>query len=148
MKILVAYNSRSRSSANALELAKRHAEVFGATLHVVTSAERTRSEKDIPFVEEAEKELWEVERQMEQEGITCRTHLLIQQMSRGEDVVKFTEENEIDEIIIGVEKQSRVGKFVMGSMAQYIILQAPCPVVTIKSEDLKPDIFLGSRSVA
>jgi len=147
MKILVAYNSRSKASENALELAKRHATAFGGTLDVVTSAERTRSEKDIPFVEEAEKELWEVERQMEQEGITCRTHLLIRQMSRGEDVVKFAEENEIEEIIIGVEKQSRVGKFVMGSMAQYIILQAPCPVVTIKSEDLKPDIFLGSRSV-
>lgn len=147
MKILVAYNSRSKSSENALELAKRHAEVFGATLDVVTSAVRTRSEKDIPFVEEAEKELWEVERQMAQVGITCRTHLLIRQMSRGEDVVKFAEEHEIDEIIIGVEKKSRVGKFVMGSMAQYVILQAPCPVMTIKSEELKPDIFLGSRSV-
>jgi nucleotide-binding universal stress UspA family protein len=98
-------------------------------------------------VEEAEKGLWEVERQMAREGITCRTHLLIRQMSRGEDVVKFAEENEIDEIIIGVEKKSRVGKFIMGSMAQFVILQASCPVVTIKSEDLKSDIFLGSRSV-
>jgi nucleotide-binding universal stress UspA family protein len=146
MKIMVAYNSRSKSSENALQLAKQHARAFDASLHVVTSAERTRSEKDIPNVEEAENALWEVERQLSQEGITCRTHLLVQYLSRGEDLVQFAEENEIDEIVIGVEKKSRVGKFVMGSLAQYVILQAPCPVLTVKSEDIKPDIFLGSRS--
>ncbi len=148
MKIMVAYNSRSRSSENALELAKRHAVAFGASLDVVTSAERTRSEKDIPHVEEAEKGLWEVQQQMERQGISCRTHLLIQYKSRGEDLVEFAEEHEIDEIVIGVEKKSKVGKFVMGSLAQYVIIQAPCPVVTIKSEEIKQDIFLGSRSVA
>ena len=146
MKILVPYNSQSKSSVNALELAKQHALAFQGSLHVVTSAQRTKTEKDIPLVEEAEKALWEVEQQMNQAGITCHTHLLIRQLSRGEDVVTFAEENDIDEIIVGVEKKSRVGKFVMGSLAQYVILQASCPVVTIKSEATKPDIFLGSRS--
>lgn len=146
MKIMVAYNSRSKASENALNLAKQHAVAFDASLHVVTSAERTRSEKDIPHVEEAEKALWEVEQQMSREGISCRTHLLIQYKSRGEDLVDFAEENEVDEIVIGVEKKSKVGKFVMGSLAQYIILQASCPVVTVKSEEIKQDIFLGSRS--
>ncbi|MCF8031059.1 MAG: universal stress protein [Desulfohalobiaceae bacterium] len=146
MKIMVAYNSRSKASENALNLAKQHAVAFGASLHVVTSAERTRSEKDIPNVEEAENGLWDVEHRLSREGITCRTHLLIQYKSRGEDLVDFAEENEIDEIVIGVEKKSRVGKFVMGSLAQYVILQAPCPVVTVKSEESKADIYLGSRS--
>ena len=146
MKIMAAYNSRSKASENALQLAKQHAIAFGASLEVVTSAERTRSEKDIPHVEEAEKVLWEVEQRMSGEGITCRTHLLVQSMSRGEDLVRFAEDNEIDEIFIGVEKKSRVGKFVMGSLAQYVILQAPCPVVTVKAEDLGHDIYLGSRS--
>ncbi len=146
MRMMVAYNSRSKSSENALELAKRHAVVFGASLDVVTSAQRTRSEKDIPHMEEAEQKLWEVEQQMSREGITCRTHLLVQYKSLGEDMVDFAEENGIDEIVIGVERKSRVGKLVMGSLAQQIILEAPCPVLTVKAQDTGPDIFLGSTS--
>jgi len=42
------------------------------------------------------------------------------------DVVK------IGEIIIGVRKRSKVGKLLLGSTAQYVVLHAPCPVITIK----------------
>ena len=42
------------------------------------------------------------------------------------DVVK------IDEIIIGVRKRTKVGKLLLGSTAQYVVLHAPCPVITIK----------------
>jgi len=38
----------------------------------------------------------------------------------------------VDEIIVGVKRRSKVGKLLMGSTAQYVILQAPCPVVTVK----------------
>ncbi len=40
--------------------------------------------------------------------------------------------NEIDLIFIGVKKRSKVGKLVFGSTAQYVILEAPCPVVSVK----------------
>jgi nucleotide-binding universal stress UspA family protein len=53
-------------------------------------------------------------------------------MSPGEDLVSFAEENDIDQIFIGVEKVSRTQKIIVGSNAQYIILKAPCPVVTVK----------------
>jgi nucleotide-binding universal stress UspA family protein len=53
-------------------------------------------------------------------------------LEAGEDLVRFAKEEEIDEIYIGIKKRSKVGKFIFGSTAQYVILEAHCPVVTIK----------------
>jgi nucleotide-binding universal stress UspA family protein len=68
----------------------------------------------------------------EEDNITCNTHLLIRGLSAGEDLVEFANENEVDEIIVGVKRRSKVGKLLMGSTAQYVILQSQCPVVTVK----------------
>jgi len=68
---------------------------------------------------------------LEEADIPCKTHLLILGLSPGEDLVKFARENKIDEIIVGVRKRSKVGKLILGSTAQHVILTAPCPVVTI-----------------
>lgn len=132
MKILVAYDG-SKSSENALKLAMEHAKVFQASLHVITSAERTKTEKDLPLVQEAENLLWQVEEKCKNQNIPCETHLLIRGYTPGEDIIKFAQENEIDEIVVGIRKQSKVGKLVMGSTAQYVILKANCPVVTVRN---------------
>jgi nucleotide-binding universal stress UspA family protein len=68
----------------------------------------------------------------EEDGIACNTHLLIRGLSAGEDLVEFANENQIDQIVVGVKRRSKVGKLLMGSTAQYVILQAECPVITVK----------------
>ena len=68
----------------------------------------------------------------EENKIDCDSHLLIRGLTPGEDIVEFAKENEVDEIVVGVKRRSKVGKLLMGSTAQYIILQAPCPVVSVK----------------
>jgi nucleotide-binding universal stress UspA family protein len=35
---------------------------------------------------------------------------------------------------VGLRHRSRVGKFLLGSSAQRILLEADCPVLTVKSE--------------
>ena len=147
MKILVPFNNRSSSSRLALDLAKEHARGYEAEVLVATSADPTKNEKDLPPKEEAEKALSEVEKEFEQAGIPCSTHLLIRGYSRGEDLVLFAREKEVDEIIVGVEKKSRVGKFFLGSVAQHLILKAPCPVVSVKSPQEGQDVYLGSTSM-
>jgi nucleotide-binding universal stress UspA family protein len=38
----------------------------------------------------------------------------------------------VDEIFVGVKKRSRVEKMILGSTAQHVILNASCPVTTVK----------------
>ena len=53
-------------------------------------------------------------------------------LTPGEDLVEFAREHGSDEIIVGVERRSKVSKLLLGSTAQFVILNAPCPVVTVK----------------
>jgi nucleotide-binding universal stress UspA family protein len=130
MKILVGYDGTS-SAKEALNLAKTHAKAFGATVNVVTSMEKgTEAQRE--QIEQSERGLEWAKSLFDENEIACETHLLIRGMTSGEDLVEFAEENKIDEIIVGVKRRSKVGKLLMGSTAQYVILNASCPVVTVK----------------
>ncbi len=130
MKILVGYDG-TNSAKEALNLTKSHAKVFGASVEVVTSMQKgTESERKL--IEQAERGLEYAKSLFEEDGIACNTHLLIRGLSAGEDLVEFANENQIDHIVVGVKRRSKVGKLLMGSTAQYVILQAECPVITVK----------------
>ena len=130
MKILVGYDG-TNSAKEALNLAKSHAKMFDATVDVVTSMEKgTEGQRE--QIDQAERGLEWAKSLFEENGIACNTHLLIRGLAPGEDIVEFAEENKIDEIIIGVRRRSKVSKLLLGSTAQYVILQATCPVVSVK----------------
>lgn len=131
MKILVGYTGGTDLDKTVITLAKQHAKVFNAKLYIATSME-SASEKEIEDLERLEKELALLKESIDKEGISCETHLLIRGLTPGEDLVEFAKDQKIDEIFIGIEKTSKVGKLLFGSNAQYIILEAPCPVISIK----------------
>ena len=130
MKILVGYD-RSAVAKDALDLAKKHAKAFDAKVYLLTSLARSH-ELQLEDIQKSEHELENLRTQFTAEGIACETHAIVSANSPGEDVVQFATENEIDEIVIGVRRRSKVGKLLFGSNAQYIILQAECPVVAVK----------------
>jgi nucleotide-binding universal stress UspA family protein len=130
MKILVGYDG-SNSGKAALELAKNHARAFKGKVEVITSMQKG-TEKDREDIDQAERGLEYAEALYEENNIPCNIHLLIRGLTPGEDLVGFAKENNIDEIIVGVKRRSKVGKLLMGSTAQYVILNAHCPVVTVK----------------
>jgi len=130
MKILVGYDELGAVSS-ALALSVKHAKAFDAEVDVLTSLEEG-TENEIQDISAAEKGLEYAKQYLEKEKISCKTHLMIRGVTPGEDLVSFARENKIDEIIIRVRRKSKVGKLLFGSTAQYVILEAHCPVVTVK----------------
>jgi nucleotide-binding universal stress UspA family protein len=130
MRILVGYDG-STSAKEALKLARKHALAFKASVDIVTSMEKG-TEQEQQAIEDAESGLEWAKTMFTEKGLDCRTHLLIRGLAPGEDILEFAKENNVDQIVVGVKRRSKVGKLLMGSTAQYVILQAPCPVVTVK----------------
>jgi len=83
-------------------------------------------------IDKAKSDLKSAKKLVEGDGISCEEHLLIRGMDPGEDLVEFAEEKEANAIFVGVLKTSKVAKLLLGSNAQYVILQATCPVITVK----------------
>ena len=130
MRILVGYDG-SNAAKEALNLAVKHAAAFQAAVHVVTSHVGGGAEH-VEDIEAAEQELEYAKKLFADKAIPCETHLLIRGLTPGEDLIEFAKENQIDEIIVGVKKRSKVDKLVFGSTCQFVILNAPCPVLTVK----------------
>ena len=129
MKFLVGYNGSNVSKA-ALSLARTYADLFGAEVLVVTSMAGGSSEKP-EEIGKASKDLDYAEKFFQEKNIPCNTFQLARGMSPGEDLVVFAQENNVDQIFVGIEKKSKTQKIILGSNAQDIILKAPCPVVSV-----------------
>jgi nucleotide-binding universal stress UspA family protein len=130
MKFLVGYNGSVEAKA-ALSLAGNFAKIFNATVVVMASLEGGPGER-IEDITRAEQNLREAKQFLDEQGVECETHQMARGLAPGEDLVKFAEENQVDQIYVGIEKKSRTGKLLLGSTAQYVILKAPCPVITAK----------------
>ena len=130
MKILVGYDG-SNVSKEAVSLAKRHADKFKAEViiaHSMTGGPEV-PRKDFEI---AENNLEYEKNRLLDKNYQCESVLSVRGLEAGEDLVLLAEENKVEEIIIGVRRRSKVGKLLFGSTAQYVILNAPCPVVSVK----------------
>lgn len=130
MKILVGYNG-SKSASAALDLAYSHAQAFSAHVMVITSIEGSSASYGIN-IEDAKNALVIVGQRAMDKGIPVETQILSRGFQAGEDIVKYAKEEEVDLIYIGIKKRSKMDKLLFGSNAQFIILNASCPVVTVK----------------
>jgi nucleotide-binding universal stress UspA family protein len=130
MKILVGYKGVNIGK-DLLELAAQHARAFAGEVQLVTSlpgGDKTTKEQ----VVDAEEKLEAAKKFLTDRGIRNESHLLIRGKTAGEDIVSFANDNNCGEVIIGVKSRSKVGKILFGSTAQYVILKAVCPVVSVK----------------
>jgi nucleotide-binding universal stress UspA family protein len=129
MRILMYYDG-TEESKEAISIAKLHGKAFDAKIDVVSSLPKG-GEHQLKEIEERESELEYVKTVFEKENIPCETHLLIRGHEAGEDIIRFAAEKNVDEIIIGTEKRTRVEKFLLGSVAQHVIFNSNRPVVIV-----------------
>jgi nucleotide-binding universal stress UspA family protein len=66
-------------------------------------------------------------------AVEWKLHLRTAASDVGEQVVELVDELGADMLVIGARRRSPVGKALLGSVAQTIILQANVPVLVVKS---------------
>ena len=131
MKFLICYDETNEAK-EALKVAQEHARVWNAKLEVVNAVIRTEPLKH-SRVQKMEENLTEqVKKILGGDDPPYEVQLLLTDLTSGEQLVKFAEDMKIDLIFLGIVKKSKVGKLLFGSTAQYVILHAPCPVVTVQ----------------
>ncbi len=140
MNIVICYDG-SKSAKAAIDVGVQMCRAFNATAHIVISVIVEDSEKYEFIEDDSSKEqktlnkaktiLAKAAKLIQEAKISCETHLLNRGFAPGEDLVAFTKEINADFIIMGIRQRSRLGKFLLGSAAQYVVLKAHCPVIAI-----------------
>jgi nucleotide-binding universal stress UspA family protein len=131
MKFLVCYEETNEAQ-KALKVAQEHAKIWKAKLEVVNTITRVEPLKHSAVKKMELKMEGEVKQILGGDDPPYEVQLLLTDLTSGEQLVKFAEDQKVDQIFLGIVRKSKVGKLLFGSTAQYIILHAPCPVVTVQ----------------
>jgi nucleotide-binding universal stress UspA family protein len=130
MTILVAYVPRPEGQTaldKGIEIAKERNEML-----IVVNATPGGSGED-PSRADAQ-DVERVEQLLSVSGITSE----FKQFVRGKNAVEELEEmvatHNVSLLVIGLRKRSAVGKLILGSMAQEILMNIPCPILTVKAD--------------
>jgi nucleotide-binding universal stress UspA family protein len=130
MKLMVCYDG-SNIANDAIDTAVKLGKQLEGSVSLVRTMSAKRSE-DVVRVEGIEADLESARKRVADTGLAVDAHLLIRGGSAGEDLTAFAKENDVEYIVIGIKRRSKVGKMFFGSTAQYVILKAVCPVITVK----------------
>lgn len=130
MKIVVGYDMTDPAE-KALTTALEYAKSLKAELILIASLVGGTKE-DVEEINAFEKGLRLAHQKATERGVKCEKRLLMRGNQPGEDLVAFSKENRAQLIVIGIKKRSKVGKLMFGSTAQYVILEAACPVLAVK----------------
>jgi nucleotide-binding universal stress UspA family protein len=129
MTILVAYVPRPEGQAaldKGIEIATRRNERL-----VVVNAGPGGRHEDPSVINGYEAE--RVEERLTSLSIQAEFKQFVRGKSAIEEIEEMVEQLHVSVLVIGLRKRSAVGKLLLGSMAQEILLNVPCPVLAIKA---------------
>ena len=129
--IIVTGFIRSAEGREALKCSIEEVRQRGGRLIVVHSSEGGTSENAVDVLADNE-ELERIDTELSAEGIDHEVKEIARGGTPAEDVVSVANESKADLIVIGLRRRSLVGKLLLGSNAQDILMQADCPVLVVK----------------
>lgn len=130
MSIIVGYIPTKVGEA-ALSAAISESKLRNEELLIVNSVrEGSLVDKNVASPEDLER----IIKATEAAGIQARIVESVYRDDLTEEFLRLSDEHEVSLIVIGLRQRSQVGKFIMGSHAQRILLQAEHPVLAVKAE--------------
>lgn len=117
--IVVGYSSKPEGRA-ALQRAIAEAELRSSELIVVHTSPT--------------EELAELESALADSGVAHSIRQAPDALDPAEELIAAAEETSAEFIVIGLRRRSPVGKLLLGSNAQRVLLDAACPVLAVKAE--------------
>lgn len=117
-RIVVGYSSRAEGRA-ALRRALSEATLRGAGLIVLHGPDD---------------DLDELTTDLETAHVAYELKASVEGSDAAEDLIELAEDADAVFIVIGLRRRSPVGKLLLGSNAQRVLLDASCPVLAVKAE--------------
>jgi nucleotide-binding universal stress UspA family protein len=129
--IVVGYVDSPEGQA-ALEKSVEEAQLRNAKLIIVHSM---RGGQTLDMVEAVhyERILEDVQADLRSRSVDVEVRQLVRGHDAAEDLLSIATEEGADLIVIGLRRRSPVGKLVLGSKSQEILLDATCPVLAVKA---------------
>ncbi len=131
--IVVGYVPKPEGDA-ALERAIEEAKLRGDKL-VVVNSHRGGRDYDGDDSRQDDESMSLVKARLESSGIDFDLRQLVRGFEPAEDLISIAEASSADLIVIGLRRRSPVGKLILGSNAQRILLDAHCAVLAVKAGD-------------
>ena len=129
MAIVVGFVPRPEGHA-ALDRAIEEAKLRGARL-VVLNVSRGDALVDSRFASSSD---WDaVKRQLEESGVEHEVAQTVEARDPADHLLRVAEETNAELIVIGLRRRTPVGKLIMGSAAQTVLLEADAPVLAVKA---------------
>ena len=129
--VVVGYVPKPEGEA-ALAAGISEAKLRGSTL-VVVNSHRGGQEFDGDKARAADDDMVSVRAQLEESGVTHEIRQLVRGFEPAEDLISLAEASGAELLVIGLRRRSPVGKLILGSNAQRVLLDAPCPVLAVKA---------------
>ncbi|MFF2317812.1 universal stress protein [Arthrobacter sp. NPDC058097] len=129
MTIVVGYVPTQEGAA-ALDYAVAQARKSNSLLIVINSSRGTAL-VDQNYA--SSDEVSGLEEQLTREGIEHKVLQPVRGQDATDEILDAAQQHSADLIVIGMRKRTPVGKLIMGSTAQRILLEASCPVLAVKA---------------
>ena len=129
MTILVAYVPRPEGQAaldKGMEIARRRQERL-----VVVNASPGGNQEDLSKADAQEVE--RVEALLADSGLDAEFKQFIRGKSAVDEVEALVDTLQVSLLVIGLRKRTAVGKLILGSVAQDLLLSVSCPVLAVKA---------------